>query len=880
MWLSSLGRRVRALLRSEEIHQEIDEELHFHIDMQAEENVRHGMEPDEARREAERRIGRLERVKEQGYEVRGGRWLESFWRDCRYGARSLRNSPGFTLAAVLTLAVSIGANTAIFGLVNAVLLRPLPYPDADRLVKLYGRDETGENFPIAPADYLEHYRQARSFEQLAAYRETPFNLTGRERPERLNGAIVTQEFFALLKVQPRAGRVILPGQDEPGSPRVVVLSDALWQKWYGRDPGVLGQTLNLDGEPRTVIGVMPEGFQFPAGSELWASSRYAVPEHPLRATSDPSLRRDTHYFDIIGRLKPGITPEQAKAEAGAIATQIKQQYGDDEEAVGAAVVSLHEDIVGGTRPALLLLIGAVAILLLIACANVANILLARGASRQKEIVLRMALGAGRVRVVRQLLIESLLLATVGGFLGALLALWGVTPLKALMPPDMSAGAGPGLDGRVFVFAAIVSLGSVLIVGLFPAINLAGLNLNGVLNEGGRGGAGGGRSARARRLLVASEIALAVVLLVGAGLLMRSFYRLSEVPLGFDPQEVVSAQLTLPQTRYPEKVDRARFVRQVLERLGSEPGLTSTAVISRLPLNAGASTRSVEVQGRLAPSSGEVTPDYLVISPHYFRSLSITALAGRDFDERDDAGSPRVVIINEAVARHFWTGQDPLGKLIKIGDDWSQVVGVVGNVRQRSPAQEPPPSVYVPYAQDPWPSMSLVVRTKSDTAVATRALEAAVGSVDKDVPVYRVRAMSEVVAQSLSARRWRMLLLGLFGLTALTLACLGIYGVTAYSVVQRTREIGIRLALGAQKGDVLRLVIAQGLKLALVGVAVGLLAALALMKLAASLLYGVDVADPLTLVAVSALLITLTILACLVPARRATKVNPIIALKHE
>ncbi|MET0622688.1 MAG: ABC transporter permease [Pyrinomonadaceae bacterium] len=838
------------------------------------------MEPDEARREAEQGIGRLESVKEQGREVRGSRWLESFWRDCRYGARSLRNSPGFTLAAVLTLAVSIGANTAIFGLVNAVLLRPLPYPDADQLVKLYGRDAAGENFSVAPADFLDHYRQARSFEGLAAYRETPFNLTGRERPERVNGAVVSPEFFALLKVQPRAGRIILPGLDEPGGPRVIVLSDALWQKWYGRDPDVVGKTLNLDGEPRTVIGVMPEGFQFPAGSELWASSRYAVPEHPLRPTSDPSLRRDTHYFDVVGRLKPDVTPEQATAEAGAIAARIKQQYGDGEEAVGASVVSLHEDIVGGTRPALLLLVGAVAILLLIACANVANILLARGASRHKEIVLRMALGASRVRLVRQLLIESLLLASAGGLIGALLAVWGITPLKALMPPDMSTGAGPSLDGRVFVFAAAVSLSSVLIVGLFPAMNLAGLDLNGVLKEGGRGGAGGARSAKARRMLVASEIALAVVLLVGAGLLMRSFYRLSEVSLGFDPREVVSAQLTLPQTRYPEKIDRARFVRQVLERLGSEPGLASTAVISRLPLNPGASTRSVEVQGRMSPPSGEVTPDYLVISPHYFRSLSIPLLAGRDFDERDDAGGPRVVIINEAVARHFWTGQDPLGKLIKIDDDWSQVVGVVGNVRQRSPAQEPPPSVYVPYAQDPWPFMSLVVRTKSDTAVAARALETAVGSADKDVPVYKVRAMSEVVAQSLSARRWRMLLLGLFGLTALTLACLGIYGVTAYSVVQRTREIGIRLALGAQKRDVLRLVIAQGLKLALVGVAVGLLAALALMKLAASLLYGIDVADPLTLAGVSALLIVLTILACLVPARRATKVNPIIALKHE
>jgi putative ABC transport system permease protein len=369
-------------------------------------------------------------------------------------------------------------------------------------------------------------------------------------------------------------------------------------------------------------------------------------------------------------------------------------------------------------------------------------------------------------------------------------------------------------------------------------------------------------------------------LAGAGLLTRSFYILSEVPLGFDPHQVVSAQFTLPQARYPEKNDRALFVKRVLELLGAEPGMTSPAVISRLPLNPGASMRSIEVSGRTAPPSGDVSPDYLVISPHYFRSLGIPLLSGRDFDERDAAGGPRVVIINEATARHFWQGQDPLGKLIKVEEDWSQVVGVVGDVRQHSPAQPPPPSIYVPYAQDPWPFMSLVVRTKSDPAVANKLLETAIGSVDKEVPLYGVSAMSDVVARSLSARRWRMLLLGLFGLTALTLACLGIYGVTAYSVAQRTREIGIRITLGAQKGDVLRLIIAQGLRLAVVGVVVGLLAALALMRLVASLLYGVSVTDPLTLVGVSAVLIGLTILACIVPAWRATKVNPIIALRHE
>ena len=878
--LNILVARLRGLLGREAVIRDIEEELRFHVEMETRANVEKGMTPGEARLAALRSFGNVGSIRDAAYEVRGGGMMEGILRDARYGARSLAKNPGFTAVAVLTLALGIGANTAIFGVIDAVLLRPLPYPEAERLVKLYGRAETGENVPVAPADFLEQFRRANSFERLAAYRELSFNLTVQERPERVSGTVVTPDFFSVLGVNAQVGRAITAGQDEPGGPRVVVLSHALWQRWYGRDRGVIGKTVNLDGEPRTVVGVMPEGFQFPAGSELWASSRFAVPEHPLKPTNDPSNRRDTHYFDVIGRLKAGVTQGQAKAEADAIVGRLKQEYGDEEEDVGAAVVPLHEDVVGETRPALMLLIGAVAILLLIACANVANILLARGATRQKEITLRMALGASRVRLVRQLLTESLLLAVAGGGLGVLLALWGLAPLKALIPPDMSDGTALRLDGRVLVFTAVISLGSALVFGLFPALSLADQDLNSVLKEGGRGSASGARSNRARRLLVVSEIALAAVLLTGAGLLTRSFYRLSDVPVGFNPQNVLSAQLTLPQARYPDKNDRALFVRQVTERLSGSPGVSSAAVISRLPLDPGGSTRSVEVQGRTPPPSGDVNPDYLVVSPAYFRSLGIPLLEGRDFTERDDPNAPRVVIVNEATARHFWPGQDPLGRMIKVDEDWSQVVGVVGDVRQHSLAQQPPPSVYVPYAQDPWPFMSFVVRTKSDPVGAAPALETAIHSADKDVPLYKVRAVSDVVAQSLSARRWRMLLLSLFALTALTLSCLGIYGVTAYSVTQRTHEIGIRMTLGAQKRDVLRLVIAQGVKLALAGVGVGLLAALAVMRLATSLLYGVDVADPLTLAGVFVILVGVTLMACLVPALRATKVDPMAALRYE
>ncbi|HEX8720664.1 MAG TPA: ABC transporter permease [Pyrinomonadaceae bacterium] len=879
-WLNIIAARLRGLVSRERVIRDIDEELRFHVEMEAQENVRRGMAEGEARRAALRSFGNVGAVRDAAYEVRGGGMLEGILRDARYGARSLAKNRGFTAAAVLTLALGIGATTAIFGIIDAVLLRPLPYPEAGRLVTLRARDARGDDFSVSPADFLEGYSRANSFEHLAAYRESSFNMAGRERPERVSGAVVSPEFFEVFGVNPQSGRTIAPAHDAPGGPRVVVLSHALWQRRFGGDAGVVGRSIDLDGEPRTVVGVMPEGFRFPSGAELWASSRYAVPEHPLRPTQDATVHRDWQYFDVVGRLRQGVGLEQARAEAKAVAGRLKGQYGEEEESVSATVTTLHEYVVGETRHALLLLVGAVAILLLIACANVANILLARGASRQKEITLRLALGAGRVRLVRQLLTESVLLALAGGALGVLLALWGVAPLKAFIPAEMSGGGSPLLDVRVLAFTALVSLGSAVLFGLFPALNLADQDLNSVLKEGGRGPGGGARSNRARRVLVVSEIALAAVLLTGAGLLIRSFNRLLDVPAGFDAGKVLSAQLTLPQARYPEKAARAAFVRRLLAGLDGAAGVESAAVISRLPLNSGRSTRSVEVEGRTPPPGGEVNPDYLSASPGYFRSMGIPVVAGRDFDERDGEGSQQVLIINEAAARYFWPGQDAVGKLMKVNEESARVVGVVGNVRQHSLTEPPPTTVYVPYAQDPWPFMALVARAKGEPAGVAATLQGAVVAVDRDLPLYGVRTMGEVLTRSVSERRWRTLLLSLFAFTALALSCLGVYGVTSYSVTQRTHEIGLRMTLGAQKGDVLRLVVAQGLKLAAVGVGLGLLGSLALARLATSVLYGVEGADPLTLAGVSLVLLVVTAAACLIPARRAAKVDPLVALKYE
>lgn len=810
--------------------------------------------------------------------------MNGLWRDIRFGIRMLAKHPAFSAVAVLTLALGIGANTAIFSVIDAALLRPLPYSNANRIVVLYQTDEEKQSDSPSPADFLEFQRQASSFTYLGAYRGMPANLSGVGQPERVEAAVVTSNFFSALGVEALHGRTILPSLDPPGGTNVTVLGYGLWQRKFGGDPEIIGRAIEIDGVPRVVVGVVSPKFSYPAGTDLWVSSPFAVVPHPLRPTEDPSSRHGTHYFESFGLLKPGVTLTQASAEVDTIAKRLQQQFGDDEEGTGATLIPLRQVLVGETRPALLILLGAVTMVLLIACVNVANIVLARGASRQREMALRITLGAGRFDVLRHLLVESLLLALAGGGLGILLAYGGLGPLRSMVPADMVGGAPIALDYRVLLFTLFASLVSGVLFGLIPGLRLLSVDLNGSLQEGGRGNAGGGRARRMRSTLVVAEIAMAAVLLIAAGLLLRSFSRLVKVAEGFNPDHVLSLQMALPNARYPKPGDRVAFMKKTLERINGLPGITSASAISRLPLNPGNSSRSVEVEGRTAPPAGEAAPDYLVATPDYFQTLAVPLLSGRVLSDRDDATAAPVAILSQATARYFWPGQDPIGKHFRgpCGDEktWCQVVGVVGDIKQHHLEQASRMAVYVPFSQDPWNFFSVVVRTQVEPASAASAVQAAIRSIDPDEPIYNVRSMRDVEADSLSPQRLQIALIGLFAALALILACMGIYGVMSYSVSRRIPEIGVRMAIGAQTGNVLGMVLGEGLRLAILGAGIGLAGSFFAARLLSGMLFGITAGDPVTFAGVAMLLVVVALVACYIPARRATRVDPLVALRYE
>jgi predicted permease len=861
--------------------EDLEEEIQSHLKMAMRDRMDRGETAEEAKNSALREFGNVGLIKEVTRDMWGWRSLEQLAQDLRFGARVLAKRPGFTLVAIITLALGIGANTAIFSVVNTVLLQPLPYKDADRLVMVW-EDASQQGFPhnsTTPANFIDWREQNRVFEGMAAIGRESFNLTGVGEPEKIDGRRVSANLFDLLGVEPHLGRAFLPEEDRPGAGRVVILSYGLWQRRFGSDINIIEKPLTLNGEIFTVVGVMPPRFQFPSREvEVWV---------PIAFDSREAANRGRHFLEVIARTKPGITLQEAQAEMDAIAARLQRQYPDTNTSTSSAVISLHEQVVGDIKPALLVLLGAVGLVLLIACANVANLLLARAAVRQKEIAIRIALGAGRLRLMRQFLAESVLLAVLGGGVGLLLALWGVSLLKAFIPQNISQAQAVTVDAKVLGFTLAVSLLTGLIFGLAPMTQASKFDLNETLKEGGRDSGAGSRGNRIRGLLVITEVAISLILLVGAGLLINSFMRLRHIDPGFRADNLLTMRIVLPQLKYADHRRRSAFYTDLIRRVEALPGVQSAAVTNWIPLVLQGDTVGICIEGRPDPGPAE-RPDVVtrVVSPHYFATMGIELLQGHEFGEQNRVGSRPVVVISETMARRLWPGEDPVGKRITPGrpdnpDNWCEIIGVVKDVRQFQLDADPKPQMYFTYEQAGFFAPNhLVVRTNVEPQSLAATVRGTVWEIDKDQPVSNISTMEEVLSESVARQRFSTLLLGIFAAVALVLAAVGIYGVMSYSVAQRTREIGIRLALGAQSRDVLKLVIIQGMRLASVGVTVGLIGALALTRLMRSLLFGVSATDPLTFGAIAFVLTGVALLACYVPARRATKVDQMIALRYE
>ncbi|MGB7922912.1 MAG: ABC transporter permease [Pyrinomonadaceae bacterium] len=800
--------------------------------------------------------------------------IETILQDIRFALRMMLKNPSFTVIAILALALGIGANSAIFSVVNAVLLRQLPFENPKQLVMMWGEDRReGLNRRVFSTGEFDLYKkQQQAFTQIAAMDTESYNLAGGDQPERVQGARVSADLFPLLGVKMFSGRALLANEETQGSDRVAVLNHGFWQRRFGSDPNLINQSIILNGESYTVVGILPPEFELPrVDADVWV---------PL-SVSPQQVTFENNSFYVIGRLKPGLTPKRAQASLNSIARQIEQDHPESNTGIGVYLVPLNQEAVGDIRPALLILLSAVSFVLLIACANVANLLLARATARRREIAVRIALGASRRRLIRQLVTESLLLSLIGGGLGLLLALWGKQLLASRIPEFITRVKEITIDYRVLGFTLLISLLTGIIFGLIPALQASRPDLNEALKDGGQSLGGGARRNRIGEILVVTEVALALVLLIGAGLMIRSFMRLQQVDPGFDPRNVLTMRLTLPASKYQANQQGA-FYRQVMERVKALPGVQYVAVTNSLPLSGLDDETNFMIEGRTVASAAEVpVVSFRMVSPDYFRAMGISVRKGRYFDEPDIKNAR--IIINETMARRFWPDEEPLEKRIKLGGPeepgpWLPVVGVVGDVKQFGLRGKDRATIYITLLEQP--SVSLVVRTAVPPLNLAPAIRNEVLAVDKDQPVYNIRAMEQVVQRSFTQPRLIANLLAVFAALSLMLAAVGIYGVMSYYVSQRTHEIGIRMALGAQPQDVLKMVLRQGLRLTLIGVGVGLLTALALARVISSLLYGVSFIDPPTYLIFPLLLGGVALLASYIPAHRATKVDPLLAIRYE
>jgi predicted permease len=894
-WPAEFWRKLR-FLRNAQFDRDLEEEMRLHVDLRAEQHAEEGLDPAVAHRTARLDFGNRTQWKESSREAWSfSRSVDQSLQDAKFGLRILAKTKVFTLAAAMTLALGIGASIAVFSVVNAILLKPLPYPDAGRIVLPLRLTPAGLNLGYSeipwglPQAWLFR-REAKSFESVGALQSASFNLTGSGEPVLLTGLRASAGFFPTLGVAPAIGRVFTAEEDQPGHEHEVVLSDQLWHDRFGGQRDIVGRAIELSGSSYTVVGVMPPGFVFPRAEDMPGSFDYPRQAGlwvPLALPAERLHREDPDELAVIARLRPGVTVQKAQAEMDLFTRRLESPSPRYKDWFHIRVIPLARQITGDTRRPLLLILGAVGVVLLIACSNVASLLLTRSLARAREFTLRAALGAGETRLLRQLLTENLMLAGLGGAAGILLGWLAIVSVKIFGPAHIPRLNEVALDPLVCAFAIGLTFVTGVVFGFVPALAASRSNLADSLKEGGQRSAGTHTSPKLRNALLVAEVALALVLTVAAGLLVRTFYGLLGVDAGFRPEQVLTFQLSLPSSRYSDMDRIVELYQRVLDRLQSIPGVTSAAIAEVVPMGGAGESTGLRIPGRAVIGNNErPLSNYTIVSPGYFAAIGTPVLRGRDFQETDTGSTTPVTVINRAMARKFWPGEDPIGKQVGPGGPrfpLTTIVGIVADIKHLSLRDDPAPEMYVLYNQKPWPSMltmQAVLRTRTGATAMTASVREAVHSVDAGLPVEKLSMLATLVDNAMVQPRFSMLLLGSFGTLAVVLACVGMYGVVSYSVAQRIREIGIRMALGAERRAIFSMVLGQGARLAGLGITIGVTAALGVTRLMTRFLYGVRPTDPLTFTGVSLLLIALALLACYLPARRATRVDPMIALRHE